>query len=165
MANPPPPNDGGFVEYTPQEWISSSIPRTSTEPNERMLESSDFVQGRIFWLGSKDELPERAVKRAHGKGAIDEGIYSHPVVVLARPADEAHLVHFHLVSIVFLSSTEYRLTWLRLLLYKARSLISSTTSRPNSMPVAVPGTCRYHQPQTIPTLLRRRPRNAFRRSI
>ena len=99
MANPPH-DDGELIEHTSQEWLTSQpISHISTDTNERMLESSDFVQGRIFWLSSKDELPERAVKRAHGKGAIEEGIYSHPVVVLARPADETHLVHFHLVSV------------------------------------------------------------------
>src|SRR4051794_12734713 len=94
-----------FVSYTPQRWINShSFQRTLTERNERGVDCDDIVQGRIFWLAAKEELPERAVRRAHGKGAIEEGIYNHPVVVISRPAEEDHLVHFHLVSRVLRSS-------------------------------------------------------------
>lgn len=73
-------------------------PTYSTERNKRRIDSSDVVQGHIFWLASKKELPKHAVKRAHGKGAVEEGIYNHPVVVTSRTAEEGHLVHFHLVS-------------------------------------------------------------------
>ncbi|KAH7401639.1 hypothetical protein BKA66DRAFT_405510, partial [Pyrenochaeta sp. MPI-SDFR-AT-0127] len=51
-----------------------------------------------FRLPSKEELPERAVRRAHGKGAVEEGIYNHPVVVISKPVEESHLVHFHLIT-------------------------------------------------------------------
>ncbi|KAF2108245.1 hypothetical protein BDV96DRAFT_480042, partial [Lophiotrema nucula] len=58
----------------------------------------EIVQGRIFWLPPKEELPDRAVRRAHGKGAVDEGIYNHPIVVLSSPVDEEDSVHFHLIT-------------------------------------------------------------------
>ena len=87
------------INYMPQQCISShSFQRASTEKIERRVDSGDVVQGRIFWLPSKEELPDRAVKRAHGKGAVEEGIYQHPVVIISRPAEEGHVVHFHLVS-------------------------------------------------------------------
>jgi hypothetical protein len=62
------------------------------------VNGDDVVQGRILWLPPKKDLPTRAVRRAHGKGAIEEGIFNHPVVVISRPAEEANIVHFHLVS-------------------------------------------------------------------
>jgi hypothetical protein len=51
-----------------------------------------------MWLPALEDLPERAVRRAHGKGAVEEGIYNHPVVVVSRPLDDERCVHFHLVS-------------------------------------------------------------------
>jgi hypothetical protein len=63
----------------------------------KQIEGDDVVQGRIFWLPPKAELPEKAVRRAHGKGVIEEGIYNHPVVVVSRPDDDRSIVHFHLV--------------------------------------------------------------------
>ena len=90
------------ISYTPQQWMGSdTLQRNLTERNEKMVEKDDVIQGRIFWLASKEELPARAVRRAHGKGAIEEGIYNHPVVIISRPAEEGHLVHFHLVSRAF----------------------------------------------------------------
>ncbi|KAF2742501.1 hypothetical protein M011DRAFT_371068, partial [Sporormia fimetaria CBS 119925] len=65
---------------------------------ERPVEDDEVVQGRIFWLPSKEELPPKAVRRAHGKGAIEEGIHNHPVVVVSRPAEEGSIVHFHLIT-------------------------------------------------------------------
>jgi hypothetical protein len=70
------------------------------EISERIEEAAaeeDVVQGRIFWLPAKEELPFKAVRRAHGKGAVEEGIYNHPIVAISRPAEEPTLVHFHLV--------------------------------------------------------------------
>ncbi|KAF1849822.1 uncharacterized protein K460DRAFT_273571 [Cucurbitaria berberidis CBS 394.84] len=89
-----------YTDYTPQQWVDpQSFQRALTEKTERKVDSRDLVQGRIFWLPSKEELPDRAVKRAHGKGgAIEEGIYNHPVVVISRPAEERRTVHFHLIT-------------------------------------------------------------------
>lgn len=80
--------------------------RASTQKEPRRVEDEDVVQGRIFWLPPKEELPSRAVRRAHGKGAVEEGIYNHPVVVVSRPADEEHTIHFHIVSQNPFSKTE-----------------------------------------------------------
>ncbi|KAF1960267.1 hypothetical protein CC80DRAFT_438915, partial [Byssothecium circinans] len=43
-------------------------------------------------------LPHRAVLRAHGKGAVEEGIYDHPVVVISRPAADSQIIHFHIIT-------------------------------------------------------------------
>lgn len=51
-----------------------------------------------MWLPAAEDLPERAVRRAHGKGAVEDGIYNHPVVIVSRPAEDEQAVHFHLVS-------------------------------------------------------------------
>lgn len=55
-------------------------------------------RGRIMWLPAMEDLPERAVRRAHGKGAVEDGIHGHPVVVVSRPANDEQVVHFYLVS-------------------------------------------------------------------
>jgi hypothetical protein len=65
------------------------------ERPKRLVVNADVAPGRILWLPLREGLPERAVRRAHGKGAVDDGIYQHPVVVVARFAD---FVHFQLVS-------------------------------------------------------------------
>lgn len=62
------------------------------------VESEEVVQGRILWLPQKHELPPKAVRRAHGKGAVEEGIYNHPIVVISRPAEEDNIIHFHLIT-------------------------------------------------------------------
>ncbi|KAF2794917.1 hypothetical protein K505DRAFT_241024 [Melanomma pulvis-pyrius CBS 109.77] len=72
--------------------------RSSCQLDGKCVEEDDVVQGRIFWLPPKAELPEKAVRRAHGKGVVEEGIYNHPVVVVSRPADERNVVHFHLIT-------------------------------------------------------------------
>ncbi|KAF2471744.1 uncharacterized protein BDR25DRAFT_285340 [Lindgomyces ingoldianus] len=72
--------------------------RSSCQREERAVGEGEIVQGRILWLPPKDELPPRAVRRAHGKGAVEEGIYNHPVVILSRPAHEASIVHFHVIT-------------------------------------------------------------------
>lgn len=90
--------------YLPDPRRQSSCTRT-----EKSVESEEVVQGRILWLPQKHELPPKAVRRAHGKGAVEEGIYNHPIVVISRPAEEDNMVHFHLVSRVcsnFLLPTE-----------------------------------------------------------
>lgn len=75
-----------------------SIHRSQTENGMTTFESSDSTQGKIFWLPAKEDLPDRAVRRAHGKGAVEEGIFNHPVVVISHPSEASHTVHFHLVS-------------------------------------------------------------------
>lgn len=92
---------------------ASSRPGSPTSPPRsrkaatasQRVEDAQVVQGRILWLPPREDVPDRAVKRAHGKGAIDEGIYNHPVVVTSRPVDEPHVVHVHLVSASLLSSS------------------------------------------------------------
>jgi hypothetical protein len=64
---------------------------------EKPLRDDEVVQGQIFWLPPREELPEKAVRKAHGKGMVEEGIYNHPVVVISRPANDKDMVHFHLV--------------------------------------------------------------------
>jgi hypothetical protein len=72
--------------------------RSQTEGGDRKVDETLVTQGTVLWLPAKEDLPERAVRRAHGKGAIEEGIFNHPIVVVSRPKDESHLIHFHLVS-------------------------------------------------------------------
>lgn len=87
------------ISHMSQQWIYPHLfQRAATERVERKVDSGDVVQGRIFWLPSREELPARAVKRAHGKGAVEEGIYQHPVVIVSRPAEDSRVAHFHLVS-------------------------------------------------------------------
>ncbi|KAF2441675.1 hypothetical protein P171DRAFT_488121 [Karstenula rhodostoma CBS 690.94] len=64
----------------------------------RGVDEADVVTGRVFWLPPQEDLPPRAVRRAHGKGAVEEGIYNHPIVVVSRPAEEPQVVHFHIVT-------------------------------------------------------------------
>ncbi|CAE7192365.1 hypothetical protein P3342_009177 [Pyrenophora teres f. teres] len=61
-------------------------------------QDADVFQGRIFWLPEEHQLPRGAVRRAHGKGVVEEGIYGRPVVVVSRPAEDSHVVHFQLIS-------------------------------------------------------------------
>jgi len=49
-------------------------------------------------LPSEENVPERAVRVVRGKGAVQDGIYSHPVVITSRPAEGGHVVHFHLIT-------------------------------------------------------------------
>lgn len=77
----------------------SSRGHATQSENMGEITTSDVAQGRIFWLPPKEELPQRAIRRAHGKGAVDEGIYNHPVVVVSRPKDDAGIVHFQVVSL------------------------------------------------------------------
>jgi hypothetical protein len=79
-----------MAEYT--------IGRAFTERPGGSVDDSHATQGKVFWLPAKEELPKRAVRRAHGKGAVEEGIYNHPVVAISRPSDDCKTVHFHLVS-------------------------------------------------------------------
>jgi hypothetical protein len=74
------------------------LERSQTEGGDRKVDETLVTQGTVLWLPAKEDLPERAVRRAHGKGAIEEGIFNHPIVVVSRPKDESHTIHFHLVS-------------------------------------------------------------------
>jgi hypothetical protein len=96
------------MAYSSSDVSSQISPRSSTERHrsssareDSIVNEDDVVQGRILWLPPKKDLPTRAVRRAHGKGAIEEGIFNHPVVVISRPAEEANIVHFHLVSTAY----------------------------------------------------------------
>lgn len=78
------------------------------------LQDQNVIQGRVFWLPSKEEVAKNAskeklsnedlwkreVRRGHSSGAIDERIYSHPVVVVSRPQAQSRLVQFLLVSVL-----------------------------------------------------------------
>jgi hypothetical protein len=83
-----------------REMARYRLTRTVTEGPQRNVNDSEATQGTVFWLPAKDDLPERAVRRAHGKGAVEEGIYNHPVVAISRPSDENDTVHFHLARIL-----------------------------------------------------------------
>ncbi|KAF2278071.1 uncharacterized protein EI97DRAFT_374027 [Westerdykella ornata] len=72
--------------------------RSSGQKDEGTVAEDEIVQGRILWLPPKAELPVKAVRRAHGKGAVEEGIYDHPIVVISRPAEDPSMVHFHLIT-------------------------------------------------------------------
>jgi hypothetical protein len=90
-----------------QKRTSCARQRAATDIMEATINDARFSQGRIFWLPPKIDLPERAVRRAHGKGAIEDGIYDHPVVVVSRPAEESHIVHFHLVSMTLVEEMDH----------------------------------------------------------
>jgi hypothetical protein len=64
---------------------------------ERAVDLTHVAQGMIFFLPAETDLPRKAVRRAHGKGRIEDKIHDHPVVVISRPAQESNIVHFHLV--------------------------------------------------------------------
>ncbi|KAH5329928.1 hypothetical protein HBI12_072410 [Parastagonospora nodorum] len=72
--------------------------RSQTEAVDRSVDESQVVQGTVLWLPAREDLPERAVRRAHGKGAIEEGIFNHPVVVVSRPEEDSQIIHFHLIT-------------------------------------------------------------------
>ena len=78
--------------------VSFHTRRSSCQQDDSVLEDEDVVQGRILWLPPKDKLPSRAVKRAHGKRGVEEGIFNHPIVVISRPEDEPTVVYFHIVT-------------------------------------------------------------------
>lgn len=87
-------NTGPMQSFAPQ-----MLQRVQTEQTGMKREDAGIAQGRIMWLPAMEDLPERAVRRAHGKGAVEEGIYNHPVVVVSRPLDDERCVHFHLVGL------------------------------------------------------------------
>ncbi|KAF2202446.1 hypothetical protein GQ43DRAFT_369098, partial [Delitschia confertaspora ATCC 74209] len=85
-----------MTTYSPIKQLHTR--RSSCQRNDKILEDEDVVQGRILWLPPKHELPVGAVRRAHGRGAIEEGIFNHPVVVVSRTTDEPDAVHFHIIT-------------------------------------------------------------------
>lgn len=96
---------GACMECVPKELLTPQpLQRAQTEQLRSSQDDHGIAQGRIMWLPAAEELPERAVRRAHGKGAVEDGIYNHPVVVVSRPADDEQSVHFHLVSRTWSSS-------------------------------------------------------------
>lgn len=74
--------------------VASGLPL----PKNESVREYEVAQGRIFWLPPCEELPAKAVRRAHGRGSVDEGIYNHPVVVISHPEEEPDMVHFQVVS-------------------------------------------------------------------
>jgi hypothetical protein len=70
---------------------------TESARTERAVDLTHVAQGSIFFLPAERDLPRNAVRRAHGKGRIEDKIHDHPVVVISRPAQESNIVHFHLV--------------------------------------------------------------------
>jgi hypothetical protein len=81
-----------------REVPEHSLEQSETEASDRKVDETLVTQGTVLWLPAKEDLPEHAVRRAHGKGAIEEGIFKHPIVVVSRPRDENRNIHFHLVS-------------------------------------------------------------------
>ncbi|KAF2260082.1 hypothetical protein CC78DRAFT_536602 [Lojkania enalia] len=92
----------GTIAHQPNKalstYTSSQVRRSSNQKEDELLNEKDVIQGRIFWLPPQEELPVKAVRRAHGKGAVDDGIYNHPVVVISRPAEDSSIIHFHLIT-------------------------------------------------------------------
>jgi hypothetical protein len=90
---------GACMECVPKELLTPQpLQRAQTEQLPRREDDHGIAQGRIMWLPAAEDLPERAVRRAHGKGAVEDGIYNHPVVIVSRPVEDKQSVHFHLVS-------------------------------------------------------------------
>lgn len=90
---------GACMECVPKELLAPRpLQRAQTEQIRSRKGEHGIAQGRIMWLPAAEDLPERAVRRAHGKGAVEDGIYNHPVVIVSRPAEDEKAAHFHLVS-------------------------------------------------------------------
>ncbi|EOA85830.1 uncharacterized protein SETTUDRAFT_169604 [Exserohilum turcica Et28A] len=65
--------------------------------NQAAVKEAHVVQGRVIWLPVEEDLPQGAVQRVNGR-CVDEGIYGHPVVVVSRPAEDSHTVHFQIIT-------------------------------------------------------------------
>lgn len=154
---------GACMDMVPKHLLAPQmLHRVQTEQVGRRKDDASIAQGRIMWLPAMEDLPERAVRRAHGKGAVEDGIYNHPIVIVSRPLDDERCVHFHLVG--FQSQMrELLLIPTRSLLCKARSSISSIPNQTNSTQADALGTCPSHQAPTILMQARKRQRNAFQR--
>lgn len=105
----------------------------------RKVDETLVTQGTVLWLPAKEDLPKHAVRRAHGKGAVEEGIFNHPIVVVSRPKDQSDIIHFHLVSALSFYVKALLLTDIRSRLIKEKDSTNSTAKIASSMPVAGPG--------------------------
>jgi hypothetical protein len=143
------------------DMANHTLTRAKTERNEINFDHIHASQGKVLWLPAKEDLPERAVRRAHGKGAIEEGIYNHPVVVVSHPHEESQVVHFHLVSILHEAEQDTLLTYSRSHLCKARDSTSCTTKQTNSMRVGDHGISQSPRHPTTLTLCPKRRRKDF----
>jgi hypothetical protein len=134
----------------------------STQKELRRVDEADVVIGRIFWLPPQEELPPRAVRRAHGKGSVEEGIYNHPVVVVSRPAEEPQVVHFQIVS---LPLRHFKKTVCLPELRSHRSRVNAymkyTPKATNSMLHGARGIFQYHPLQLTQMLLPKRCKSDF----
>ena len=152
------------MDMVPAHLLAPQMLQRAQSEQVGMRRGDDGVaEGRIMWLPAMEDLPERAVRRAHGKGAVEEGIYNHPVVVVSRPLEDERCVHFHLVSF-WSQMRRMPLIPPRSHLCKVRSSTNSTPRQTNSTQAAVPGTCPSRPAPTIQTQIRRRRRSASRPS-
>lgn len=80
--------------------LMATISTAGTPPVPRFqsIYEDELVQGRIFWLPRRDQLPPKSVCRAQGRQPVDELIYDHPVIIVSHPAEEPNIVHFHVVG-------------------------------------------------------------------
>lgn len=90
------------AEDVPQRWSE----RRTKSRDQIGAQDDDVVQGRVFWLPAEEELPKQAVKRACGKGAVED-VYGRPVVVISRPANDRRTTYFQLVSMVCVTRMLY----------------------------------------------------------
>lgn len=140
--------------------IDYTFERAWTEGPKGNVDYNVATQGQVFWLPAKEELSE-PVKRAHGKGAVEEGIYNHPVVAISRPTDGKDTIHFHLVSTIPHSARCPETDQIRSHLFKASASISCMPKQMSSMRVAARGICPLHQHPTTPTRCPKRRKSAF----
>lgn len=162
----------GAYPYTNAQYGNTSpariharmtTPRRASTPKEtKRIDDAELVVGHVFWLPPKEELPPRAVRRAHGKGAVEEGIYNHPVVVISRPAEEPEVVHFHIVSVILFTrkSTPCSLAC-RSLPSKVNDYTRYTLKTMSFMLRAAHGTSQYHHLLRTQMQLPRRCRRGF----
>lgn len=77
---------------------------TSNEQEKMDLEKmepiySNYVSpGRIMWLPTRREMYPLVVRPVRGANSVHESIYGRPVLVISRPAEARHVVHFLSVS-------------------------------------------------------------------
>jgi hypothetical protein len=156
MAYAAETNGTYFESRSPTRSPPRPSKRSSCQMDGKQVNEDDVVQGRIFWLPPKAELPEKAVRRAHGKGIIEEGIYNHPIVVISRPDDDRSIVHFHLVSFRWGSIHDCFLTQVRSPRSRGRNSARSTARTMSSTQVDARGTFPYTQLPIIQMQTRRR---------
>ena len=76
---------GACAEYVPKHLLAPKLlQQAQTEQIGRRENDVGIAQGLIMLLPAVEDLPERAIRRAHRKGAVEGGIYNHPVVVVSR---------------------------------------------------------------------------------